>query len=288
MVKVAVVTGSNKGIGFSTVKGLLQRFDGAVFLTSRDDGRGKAAVAKLNALGLYPEYHQLDVTDRDSVARFRDYVRDKYGGIDILVNNAAICDCADMLHLSYEESKNIIDVNYFSLFIIQEYLYPLVRNNGRILNISSKYGHLCNVRNEYWIKRLSNKHLTVNDINEFVNWHLDAVKNGTFNRADFAEEGALAAYRVAKVAVSALTVIQQQELYGRNISVNCMHPGLVRTDMTKGVGFLDADQAADTPLYLVLDAPASIKGAYVWYDKRVLDWYDHKADWYFESISFSQ
>ncbi|XP_022820783.1 carbonyl reductase [NADPH] 1-like [Spodoptera litura] len=287
MVRVAVVTGSNKGIGFSTVKGLLKRFDGVVFLTSRDDGRGKAAVDKLNALGLHPEYHKLDVTDRNSVARFRDYVRDKYGGIDILVNNAAICNCTD-LYLSYEESKNIIDINYFSFFIIQEYLYPLVRNNGRILNISSDCGHLSNVRNEYWIKRLSNKDLTAKDINEFVNWHLEAVQSGTFNRADFADEGTIAAYRVAKVAVSALTIIQQRELYGRNISVNSMHPGLVRTDMTKGVGFLDADQAAETPLYMVLDAPASIKGAYVWYDKQVLDWYDPKADWYFKSITFSQ
>ncbi|CAH0700945.1 unnamed protein product [Spodoptera exigua] len=287
MVRVAVVTGSNKGIGFSTVKGLLKRFDGVVFLTSRDDGRGKAAVAKLNALGLHPEYHQLDVTDRSSVAKFRDYVRDKYGGIDILINNAAICNCTD-LYLSYEESKNIIDINYFSFFIIQEYLYPLVRDNGRILNISSDCGHLSNIRNEYWIKRLSSKDLTVEDINEFVNWHLEAVKNGTFIRADFADEGTIAAYRVAKVAVSALTIIQQRELDGRNIIVNSMHPGLVRTDMTKGVGFLDADQAAETPLYMVLDAPASIKGAYVWYDKQVLDWYDPQADWYFKSINFSQ
>uniref|UniRef100_A0A2A4JNM1 Carbonyl reductase n=1 Tax=Heliothis virescens TaxID=7102 RepID=A0A2A4JNM1_HELVI len=287
MLKVAVVTGSNKGIGFSIVKGLLKRFQGVVFLTSRDDARGKAAVAKLNELGFYPEYHQLDVTDTHSVATFANYVKAKYGGIDILINNAAVCNCTE-LYLSYEESKYIIDVNYFSFFIIQEFLYPLIRNNGRILNISSDCGHLSNVRNEYWIKRLSSKDLTVKDINEFVDWHLEAVKNGTFNRSDFADDGTIAAYRVAKVAVSALTIIQQKELDARNISVNSMHPGLVRTDMTKGVGFYDADQAAETPLYLVLEAPASIKGAYIWHDRQVLDWYDPKADWYFKSITFSQ
>nr|XP_049708367.1 carbonyl reductase [NADPH] 3 [Helicoverpa armigera] len=287
MLKVAVVTGSNKGIGFSIVKGLLKRFQGVVFLTSRDDARGKAAVAKLNELGFYPDYHQLDVTDTDSVAAFASYVKAKYGGIDILINNAAVCNCSE-LYLSYEETKYIIDVNYYSFFIIQEYLYPLIRNNGRILNISSDCGHLSNVRNEYWIKRLSSKDLTVKDINEFVEWHLEAVKNGTFNKSDFADDGTIAAYRVAKVGVSALTIIQQRELDARNIAVNSMHPGLVRTDMTKGVGFYDADQAAETPLYLVLEAPASIKGAYIWHDRQVLDWYDPKADWYFKSITFSQ
>ncbi|XP_026738050.1 carbonyl reductase [NADPH] 1-like [Trichoplusia ni] len=286
MVKVAVVTGSNKGIGLSIVKGLLKRFDGVVFLTARDDGRGKAAVAKLNELGLHPEYHQLDVTDRNSIARFADYIKEKYGGIDILVNNAGVFNATD-LYLTYEESKEIIDINYFSYHIIQEYLYPLVRDNGRILNISSDCGHLSNLRNEYWIKKLSSRSLTVGEIDEFANWHLEAVKNGTFNKSDIADNGTVAAYRVAKVAVSALTRIQQKELEPRNISVNSMHPGLVRTEMTKGVGFFDADQAAETPLYLVLEAPHTLKGAYIWFDRQVLDWFDPNADWYFKCKTLS-
>lgn len=52
MSKVAVVTGSNKGIGFAIVKGLCQKFHGVVYLTSRDESRGKEVVAKLNDKGL--------------------------------------------------------------------------------------------------------------------------------------------------------------------------------------------------------------------------------------------
>jgi carbonyl reductase 1 len=49
MLKVAVVTGSNKGIGYEIVRGLLQKkFDGDVFLTSRSEERGLEAVEKLN------------------------------------------------------------------------------------------------------------------------------------------------------------------------------------------------------------------------------------------------
>ncbi|KAJ8725989.1 hypothetical protein PYW07_000687 [Mythimna separata] len=282
MVKVAVVTGSNKGIGFGIVKGLLKRFDGVVYLTSRDDGRGKAAVAKLNELGLKPEYHQLDVTDRDSVIRFRDHIKEKYGGIDILVNNAAVANSTSFYN-NYEECKTIIEINYLSILTIQELIFPLVRENGRILNISSDCGHLSNIRNIYWVKRLSKKDLKVEDINDFANWFLEGIKEENFNYDDIADEGTVAAYRVAKVALSAITMLQQKELESKNISVNSMHPGLVQTDMTHGIGFYDIDQAAETPIYLVLDAPDSLKGAYVWYDRKVLDWYDYKADYFFKT-----
>ncbi|XP_047544845.1 carbonyl reductase [NADPH] 1-like [Vanessa atalanta] len=281
MSRVAVVTGSNKGIGFAIVKGLCQRFDGVVYLTSRDDKRGMAALAELNKIGLNPKYHQLDVADRNSVVRFRDHIKDNHGGLDILINNAAIVD-SDLRSSNYENSKNVIDINFKSVITIQELIYPLVRNNGRILNISSDCGHLSNLRNKIWIERLSKKDLKIEDLYEFVDWFLESKKNGTFNSEDFADGGTVAAYRVAKMCLSAVTMIQQKELEGRNISVNSMHPGLVRTDMTTGVGFYSIDQAAETPMYLVLDAPQTLKGAYVWFDRKVLDWYDYNADYYFK------
>ncbi|XP_063357822.1 carbonyl reductase [NADPH] 3-like [Cydia amplana] len=280
--KVAVVTGSNKGIGLAVVKALCKRFDGTVYLTSRDEGRGKAAVAELNKLALKPAYHQLDVIDRKSIERFRDHIKKNHGGIDVLVNNAAVANSV-ALYNNYEECKYIVDINYKSLLTIQELLFPLVRNNGRIVNISSDCGHLSNIRNKYWIDRLSKKDLTVADINEFVDWFLESVKNDKFNYDDIADNGTVAAYRVAKVGVSALTMLQQKELEQRNISVNSMHPGLVRTDMTVGAGFYNTDEAAETPVYLALDAPQTLKGAYVWYDRKVLDWYDYKADWFFKT-----
>ncbi|KPJ13307.1 Carbonyl reductase [NADPH] 1 [Papilio machaon] len=229
--KVAVVTGANKGIGFSIVKGLCQRFDGIVYLTSRDEARGHTAVAELNKLGLKPEYHQLDVTDRRSVAALADHLRQRHGGLDLLVNNAAVANSVD-LYNSYEENEEIVRINYKSILLMQEFIFPLVRDGGRIVNISSDCGHLSNVKNKYWIERLSSKDLTIKDINEFVEWFLDSCKNETFKREDIADEGTVAAYRVAKVALSAATMLQQKELEERNISINSLHPGLVRTDMT--------------------------------------------------------
>ena len=89
--RVAVVTGSNKGIGLAIVRSLCKKFDGDVVLTSRDEGRGNEAVAELKEKeGLNPVYHQLDITSRDSIEGLVAFIRDKYGGLDILINNAGI------------------------------------------------------------------------------------------------------------------------------------------------------------------------------------------------------
>ncbi|XP_028173788.1 carbonyl reductase [NADPH] 1-like [Ostrinia furnacalis] len=284
--KIAVVTGSNKGIGFAIVQGLCQRFDGLVYLTSRNEELGKAAAAKLKQLDNPPHYHQLDVSDKESMLKFRDYIEDKHGGIDILINNAGV---SGALQTSYEDCKRVIDINFGGIVNAQEYLFPLLRDNARVLNISSDCGHLSNLKNMEWIKRLSKNDLSKSDIDEFVNWYLESMKTGTFKKDDFVDGGLIAAYRVAKIGVCALTMIQQRELEPRGISVNSMHPGLVSTSMTMGIGFLTPDQAAETPLDLVLDAPASLRGKYVWYNGEVVDWFDYKTDkYYFRSASLGK
>ena len=59
-------------------------------ILTRNEERGLAAVKKLEAEGLKPEFHQLDIGDEASVTKLRDFMKEKYGGIDVLVNNAAI------------------------------------------------------------------------------------------------------------------------------------------------------------------------------------------------------
>ncbi len=64
--------------------------DGGDIFSARDRGRGEAAVAALQQEGLHPKFHQLDITDTDSIRKLADYLKDNYGGLDVLVNNAAI------------------------------------------------------------------------------------------------------------------------------------------------------------------------------------------------------
>jgi (+)-neomenthol dehydrogenase len=83
--RVAVVTGGNKGIGLEVCRQLA----GAgvtVVLTARDEARGAAAAERLKALGL-PDvlFHQLDITDAPSIARLADFLKTRFGKLDILV-----------------------------------------------------------------------------------------------------------------------------------------------------------------------------------------------------------
>lgn len=86
------------------------------------------------------------------------------------------------------------------------------------------------------------------------------------------------AYGVSKVAVSALTRIQQREFDqkrpGDDIVVNSVHPGYVDTDMTSHKGQLTIDQGADAPAWLAL-LPPNVKeprGGYVWHTRDIADW----------------
>lgn len=269
--KVAVVTGSNKGIGYAIVKELCKRGVGNVYLTARDVARGKAAVEELKKEGLNPLFHQLEVTDRDSVKTLAKYLKDKHGGLDILINNAGVI-VQDLYNSTYEDSKRVIDINYRSLLIIQENLFPVLKDNARVINISSDCGHISNLRNSYWINRLTTEDLKLEDIDAFVDWFLDAVKNGNLKREDFVQMSMLA-YIVSKISMCALTRIQQKQV-GRGISINSLHPGFVQTDMTKHVGMLTLEESGKAPAHLALDVDQSVKGKYFWFDKTEKDWAD--------------
>ena len=61
-----------------------------IVLVARDEGRGLAAVKELEGEGLSPKFHQLDILSGESIKKLGDFLVEKYGGLDVLVNNAAI------------------------------------------------------------------------------------------------------------------------------------------------------------------------------------------------------
>lgn len=271
--KVAVVTGSNRGLGFEIVKGLCSKFDGAVYLTSRNEERGRQALQNLQELGLKPLFHKLDVTSEDSIQEFATYISKHHSGIDILVNNAGVLDF-DKSISSYEDSKKLIDTNFTSLLSISKIVYPLLKNDARIINLSSDWGLLSNIRKQQWLDNLVKDDLKTEDILQFVNDFLQAAKNGKSSFISFA--GHYGDYKVSKVALSALTFVQQREFnkQGKNIAINCVHPGFVKTDMTKGMGDITPERGAKAPLYLALEAPQTQKGTFVWHDCHQVNWDD--------------
>jgi len=87
--KIAVVTGGNRGLGFETCRQLAKQGI-KVILTSRDEKKGNAAAAKLQAEGLEVSFHQLDVRNSESIGVLADFIKDEFGKLDILINNAGI------------------------------------------------------------------------------------------------------------------------------------------------------------------------------------------------------
>uniref|UniRef100_A0A8D1GSK9 Carbonyl reductase [NADPH] 1 n=1 Tax=Sus scrofa TaxID=9823 RepID=A0A8D1GSK9_PIG len=107
--RVALVTGSNKGIGLAIVRELCRQFSGDVVLTARDVARGQAAVKQLEAEGLSPRFHQLDIDDLQSIRVLRDFLCKEYGGLDVLVNNAAIITKSRVVNVSSTEGVRALN-----------------------------------------------------------------------------------------------------------------------------------------------------------------------------------
>lgn len=225
------------------------------------------SVADLEKEGLKPKFHQLDITDKKSVEVFRDYIKEKYGGIDVLVNNAAIAFKAAATEPQSVQAEQTLFVNYFSLVSTCEILFPILKNGARVVNVSSSAGHLSRIPSQALKDRLSDEKLTIPELSKLMQDYVDAVKRGSY-----AEEWGKSSYVVSKVGVSALTNIQQRLVNDRDIKVNSVHPGYVDTDMTSHQGPLTIDEGAAAPLYLALDAPDSVRGKYLWYDKDIVEW----------------
>jgi carbonyl reductase 1 len=271
--EVAVVTGGNKGIGYAIVKGLCEKYDGIVYLTARDVGRGEAAVSELKKLGHKPRFHQLDVTDQKSVETFHDFIKNEHGGINVLVNNAAIAYSHAATEPFGVQAENTLHVNYFSLLNTCHVLFPLLRPHARVVNLSSSLGHLLQIPGELLRKKLSSSSLTEEELTDLLQQFVKAAKLGNHE----AEGWPNSAYSVSKAGVSALSFIQQRAFDAdprEDLVVNAVHPGYVDTDMSNHKGPLTIEQGAEAPLYLALLPPdvKSPRGCFVWRNKAVVNW----------------
>lgn len=271
--KVAIVTGANKGIGFAIVKGLCERWrEGDVYLTARDETRGMRAVAELNKLGLSPIFYQLDITNEESITQIRDHIKEKYGGIDILINNAAIAFKNDATESFGVQAEQTIFVNYLSLVSTCKILFPILKPDAKVVNLSSMLGHLYLIPSDDLRKKLSDKTLTEPGLTHLMRQFIESAKKGT----NVADGWGTSAYAVSKVGVSALTFIQDREYGPKGIFVNCVHPGYVDTDMSSHKGSLTIEEGAKGPLCLAIGDGKDKKeyrGVYMWNDCSIVDWY---------------
>lgn len=260
------------GTGFAIVKALCKQFNGTVYLTARDITRGQNAIKQLEGQGLTPKFHQLDVTDENSISTFRDYLQETYGGLDILVNNAAIAFKMDATEPFSVQAEETIRVNYFALRKVCSLLYPLLKPHARVVHVSSSSGRLSLIPSESLRKRFSDSNLTEEQLDNIMHEFVNTAKTNTHLENGWSNS----AYVASKVGVSALARVHQKMFNSdsrEDLAVNAVHPGYVDTDMTSHKGTLTPDQGAEAPVFAaLLPENTDIKGKYIWYDKSLVEW----------------
>ena len=113
--RVAVVTGGNRGIGLEICRQLASS-GVLVVLTARDEDKGSRAVEELQSSGLPGViFHQLDVADRSSIARLAEFVKTKFGKLDILVST----EYAQVSFLAQQLQVWIQTVSTLTVWVLQ-------------------------------------------------------------------------------------------------------------------------------------------------------------------------
>ena len=230
--KIAVVTGGNRGIGFFICRGLAEK-GVQVVLTARDKKAGDAARAKLHKEGLDVHFIRLDVTDEWSIRNFAGDLKKEFGGLDILINNAAVNIDQGVrgLDADIEILQRTIETNVYGPLSLCQALIPEMkkRGGGRIVNVSSQMGTMSHIR------------------------------------------GGNPGYRISKASLNALTLILADEVRDSDILVNAMTPGWVRTEMGGKSAPRSPEEGADTAIWLALQPDTGLTGKF-FMDRKVVSW----------------
>lgn len=133
--KIIVVTGASSGIGEATARELAAR-GATVVLGARRTDRLKKLVAELRAQGATAEFQALDVTNRDSVADIVRFARERFGKLDVIVNNAGVMPLSPLDALKVDEWEQMVDVN------IKGVLYGIAA--ALLVFAQQGYGHVIN------------------------------------------------------------------------------------------------------------------------------------------------
>jgi NAD(P)-dependent dehydrogenase (short-subunit alcohol dehydrogenase family) len=219
---VALVTGANQGIGLQIAKELAAK-NFTVLVGSRNLKRGEAAAEEIG-----PDAHalQLDVTDPASIAAAAERVRDEFGRLDVLVNNAAVSNTRMPPGMSVEEYSQstrpsvvsldevraVFETNVFGVLAVTQAMLPLLREApaARIVNVSSGVGSLARVSDPAYPYR------------------------SIFGPV----------YPASKTALNAMTLAMAIELESTNIRVNAACPGFTKTNLNNYAGTQSVEEGS--------------------------------------------
>src|SRR5438477_6688634 len=141
--KVVLVTGSSRGIGAEMIKAFGKLGATCVVNYFTDpQGQNKADAANVAKELKNPLVIDCDVTQPQQVEAMMKQIQDRHGGLDILVNNSGVIRDRTIKKMSLEEFESIVRVNLTGTFNATQKAIPILRNGGRIVNLSSVSGQM--------------------------------------------------------------------------------------------------------------------------------------------------
>lgn len=142
MNKIIIVTGSSRGIGREIAKGLAKKKYTVIANYNKSEKQAIELKEELEKENIKIDIFKADVSKRKEAQELVEYTINKYGKIDVLINNAGIAQIKEFTQITDEDWNNMINTNLNSVFYItQEACKNMIHNkNGCIINISSIWG----------------------------------------------------------------------------------------------------------------------------------------------------
>jgi len=247
--RIALVTGANQGVGLQLTRELVA--DGVtVLLGSRNLARGEAAAQEIGP-GAIPI--QIDVTDLASIAAAAARIRDEFGRLDLLVNNAGISNTREgtvtmaefattsgASIVSLDEVRGIWETNVFGVLAVYQAMLPLLRlsSDARIVNVSSGVGSL------------------------------GANADPSFPyRAIYAP-----GYAASKTALNGITLAMMIELENTAIKVNLVSPGFTSTALNNFEGVETLEEGSREVVRVARLGPDGPTNTFTQWDGQTIPW----------------
>ncbi len=224
--RVCLVTGASSGIGKATALGLAH-MGGTIILACRDSTRGENARREIIEASRNPEITLMlvDLSSQESIRSFAESFKQNFSRLHVLVNNAGIYTSRRVVTIDRLEST--FSINYLSHFLLTTLLLDLLKASApsRIVNVTS-----------------------------------EAQRAGKINFSDLQGENrysGMKAYSQSKLANVLFTYELARRLAGTGVTVNCVHPGTVRTNFGReSGGFMSVAVRVAAPFMLTPEAGA--------------------------------
>jgi NAD(P)-dependent dehydrogenase (short-subunit alcohol dehydrogenase family) len=247
--RIALVTGANQGVGFQVAKELTAS-GLTVLLGSRNFERGEAAAKEVGsgAIAL-----QIDVTDAASIAAAADRVRQEFGRLDLLVNNAGISNTnrgdapleeyakrSRASNASLDEVRAVWETNVFGVLAVYQAMLPLLResSDARIVNVSSGVGSL--------------------------------TANADPSYPYHAMFGPI--YPASKTALNAITLAMMIELESTDIKINLVSPAFTSTNLNGYAGTQTVEDGSREVVRVALLGPDGPTGTFTRWEDETIPW----------------